>query len=102
MTAPALIFRPGSADPWSRRETPLDWQAHAACLNTGPDLMFPEKGDRSPAPKRICGYCPARRECLEYALENDERHGIWGGLTLRERRRLPRPAAPQIARRLAA
>ena len=38
--------------------------------------------------KRVCSGCSVRAECLEFALANDERFGIWGGLSERERRRL--------------
>lgn len=51
---------------------------------------LPEKGGSTREAKRICQACAVRDECLEYALEHDERFGIWGGLSDRERRRLKR------------
>lgn len=106
-----LIFRPGSADLRSPGETDLDWQARAACLNTDMDLMFPEPPgadgkkeyvSQVAAAKRVCGYCPVRRECLLYALAGDEMYGVWGGKTRRERLRIERLAAAQSNRSLAA
>jgi WhiB family redox-sensing transcriptional regulator len=71
----------------------LPWAAEAKCLNADPDVFFPEKGGSTREAKRICGECPVRAECLEYALEEDERFGIWGGMSERERRKLKRLAS---------
>jgi WhiB family transcriptional regulator, redox-sensing transcriptional regulator len=71
----------------------LPWFAEAKCLNADPDVFFPEKGGSTREAKRICGECPVRAECLEYALESDERFGIWGGMSERERRKLKRLAS---------
>ncbi|MBL3698912.1 WhiB family transcriptional regulator [Leucobacter luti] len=70
----------------------LAWQADALCAQTDPEAFFPEKGGSTREAKRICETCEVRSECLDYALENDERFGIWGGLSERERRRLRREA----------
>jgi len=72
-------------------ETP-DWQERALCAQTDPEAFFPEKGGSTREAKRICSGCEVRAECLEYALAHDERFGIWGGLSERERRRLRRAA----------
>ena len=69
---------------------PEDWRDSALCAETGPDAFFPEKGDSSRAAKDICRRCLVRVECLHFAVANDERFGIWGGLSDRERRRLRR------------
>jgi len=69
-----------------------DWQDRALCAQTDPEAFFPEKGGSTREAKRICGTCEVRSECLDYALHNDERFGIWGGLSERERRRLKRRA----------
>jgi WhiB family redox-sensing transcriptional regulator len=70
-----------------------DWQENALCAQTDPEAFFPEKGGSTREAKRICSGCDVRAECLEYALAHDERFGIWGGLSERERRRLRREAA---------
>lgn len=70
----------------------LEWQERALCAQTDPEAFFPEKGGSTREAKRVCTSCEVRAECLEYALANDERFGIWGGLSERERRRLKRHA----------
>lgn len=70
----------------------LLWQERALCAQTDPEAFFPEKGGSTREAKRVCSGCDVRAECLEYALANDERFGIWGGLSERERRRLRRRA----------
>lgn len=64
----------------------------AVCGQVDPELFFPEKGSATKAPKDICAVCPVRVECLDWALANDVRHGVWGGLSDNERRRLRRRA----------
>ncbi|NLE96841.1 MAG: WhiB family transcriptional regulator [Propionibacterium sp.] len=68
------------------------WQAEALCAQTDPEAFFPEKGGSTRDAKRVCQTCTVRTECLEYALAHDERFGIWGGLSERERRKLKREA----------
>ncbi len=75
-----------------------DWMLEARCLDADPEAFFPEKGGSTREAKRICAACPVREECLEYALENDERFGIWGGLSERERRRAKRVTATRVNR----
>jgi WhiB family redox-sensing transcriptional regulator len=70
----------------------LAWQEQALCAQTDPEAFFPEKGGSTREAKRICVGCDVKGECLEYALGQDERFGIWGGLSERERRRLKRAA----------
>ena len=71
----------------------LSWQERALCAQTDPEAFFPEKGGSTREAKRVCTSCDVRSECLEYALAHDERFGIWGGLSERERRRLKRRSA---------
>ena len=71
----------------------LSWQERALCAQTDPEAFFPEKGGSTREAKRVCLSCDVRCECLEYALGHDERFGIWGGLSERERRRLKRRSA---------
>lgn len=70
----------------------LAWQERALCAQTDPEAFFPEKGGSTREAKRVCLSCDVRGDCLEYALSNDERFGIWGGLSERERRRLKKRA----------
>ena len=78
----------GDFDPESA--TNEEWQERALCSQTDPEAFFPEKGGSTREAKKICQRCSVRSECLEYALAHDERFGIWGGLSERERRRLKR------------
>lgn len=69
------------------------WQMFANCLGTDPDLFFPERGASTKEAKAVCQGCVVREDCLEYALANGEKFGIWGGLSERERRRIRRQRA---------
>ncbi|MGI8867684.1 MAG: WhiB family transcriptional regulator [Mycobacteriales bacterium] len=71
-------------------EAEQEWQERALCAQTDPEAFFPEKGGSTREAKKICTGCEVRSECLEYALAHDERFGIWGGLSERERRRFKR------------
>src|SRR2546429_7350062 len=71
----------------------IPWQERARCREHDPEVFFPEKGGSSREAKRICSECPVRIECLNYALRRDERYGVWGGMSERERRRLKRMAS---------
>lgn len=66
------------------------WFADALCAQTDPDGFFPEKGGSTREAKSVCARCTVAAECLDYALANNERFGIWGGLSERERRQLNR------------
>ena len=68
----------------------LAWMDSALCAQVGGDAWYPEKGGAVLAPKRICRQCPVRAECLDYALDHNERFGVWGGLSEAERQRLRR------------
>ena len=71
-------------------EGELGWQTDALCAQTDPEAFFPEKGGSTREAKAVCQRCDVRDQCLRVALANDERFGIWGGLSERERRRLRR------------
>ena len=62
----------------------------AVCGQTDPELFFPEKGMSSRDAKTLCLSCEVRAECLAWALNTDQRFGVWGGLSERERTRLRR------------
>lgn len=67
---------------------PPEWTTDALCAQADPEAWYPEKGGSSARAKAICGGCAVRRQCLEHALTNDERFGVWGGLSERERRQI--------------
>jgi len=69
------------------------WQSRASCLGTDPNLFFPERGASTKEAKAACKGCVVREDCLEFALQNGEKFGIWGGLSERERRRVRRQRA---------
>jgi WhiB family transcriptional regulator, redox-sensing transcriptional regulator len=73
-------------------EEVLTWQERSLCAQTDPEAFFPEKGGSTREAKKVCVGCEVRSECLEYALAHDERFGIWGGLSERERRKLKKRA----------
>jgi WhiB family transcriptional regulator, redox-sensing transcriptional regulator len=64
------------------------WQADADCRQVDAEVFFPEKGLSNAEAKLICMGCEARVECLEWALAKDEQHGVWGGLSRRDRVKL--------------
>lgn len=90
-------FQRPDYDPASPRDieddTPLSWQKDTICSQTDPEAFFPEKGGSTRDAKKVCSGCDVRGECLQYALDNDERFGIWGGLSERERRKLKKRSA---------
>ena len=85
-----------------RKHLMLDtsWQHEANCLGVDPDLFFPERGASTKEAKEVCRGCVVREDCLEFALSNGEKFGIWGGMSERERRRIRRQRA--LARAAAA
>ncbi|MCL1840846.1 MAG: WhiB family transcriptional regulator [Propionibacteriaceae bacterium] len=71
----------------------LGWQDRALCAQTDPEAFFPDKGGSTREAKGVCAHCEVREPCLEYAITHDERFGIWGGTSERERRKLRRRAS---------
>ena len=69
------------------------WHDFANCLGVDPDLFFPERGASTREAKEVCRGCVVRPDCLEFALANGEKFGIWGGMSERERRRIRRQRA---------
>lgn len=88
-----FVAQDGSSSSFGELDGPLAWQRDALCAQTDPEAFFPEKGGSTRDAKGICEQCEVRLQCLEYALANDERFGIWGGLSERERRKLRRRAS---------
>ena len=67
-------------------DIPSDWTLLADCQYVDPEIFFVEQGGDVKPAKRICRGCPVRIWCLEYALGNQEWHGIWAGLSEKELR----------------
>lgn len=65
-----------------------DWIDEAVCLGVNPNLFYPERGESTREAKQVCASCPVQRECLEYAVQNVEKFGIWGMMSERERRKV--------------
>jgi WhiB family redox-sensing transcriptional regulator len=88
----APVFPPGTVllEPVEDRD---DWRDLALCAEVDPDMFFPEKGGSTRDAKKVCATCEVVAECLEDALRKDERFGIRGGKSERERRKLKRSAA---------
>lgn len=68
----------------------MAWYELGDCSGVDPDLFFPGQGESTAEAKAICAGCQVREQCLEWALDNAEKFGIWGGLSERERRRIRR------------
>lgn len=74
---------------------PQPWMARARCAQTDPEIFYPEKGGATRDAKRVCNGnpdrdippCPVRDQCLQWALDTGEEHGIWGGVAARDRLR---------------
>jgi WhiB family redox-sensing transcriptional regulator len=67
-----------------------DWMAMGKCREVAPAVFFPSDGLGVQAAQKICADCPVSDACLEYALTNRIDHGVWGGRSERERRRILR------------
>jgi WhiB family redox-sensing transcriptional regulator len=86
MTASAPLLDPDQVD------AEPNWQERGLCAQTDPEAFYPEMGGSPKNAKKVCLGCDVRGECLQYALANDERFGVWGGLSERERHKLKKTA----------
>jgi WhiB family redox-sensing transcriptional regulator len=66
------------------------WRLRANCLGVDPELFFPQRGSSTREPKAVCAGCVVREDCLEFAVANGEKWGIWGGMSERQRRQVRR------------
>lgn len=78
----------------------VSWEDEAACRGAEGLLFFGPDGESRPQreirenkAKAVCAACPVWAQCLDYALRNSIRHGIWGGLNEEERAREQRRRA---------
>ena len=70
---------------------PPAWMKEALCAQVDiGDIFYPDKGGSATIAKNVCAQCPVRQVCLDYSLASNERFGVWGGLTARERREYQR------------
>jgi WhiB family redox-sensing transcriptional regulator len=81
-----------------------NWRAASACITTNPDVFFPVAVGTAASKQvaralRICGGCPVKQQCLDFAVQTGERDGIWGGTTPEERARTRRARNHRPARR---
>lgn len=79
-----------------------EWKLDGLCRQVDPETWYPEKGGDARPAKQVCRRCPVVAECLADALEHEERFGVWGGLTFRERQAVavgkrPMPTFPAVA-----
>jgi WhiB family transcriptional regulator, redox-sensing transcriptional regulator len=77
------------------------WAKRALCAEADPEIFFPAHDDPAIEARKICTRCSVRTDCLQFALDNHEQYGIWGGLDPKERANLrrkltrPKPAQPK-------
>ncbi len=81
------IYTPDGYD--ELQQAIIDQGGQVPC-QSWPDLFFPEMGGTSEPAKKLCQGCPVKLQCLEYALNANETIGVWGGLSVLERKRLKR------------
>jgi WhiB family redox-sensing transcriptional regulator len=82
------------------------WE-QAACQTADPELFFPVAGAGAALAeiaraKAVCGRCPVREQCLDYAIESGQAHGVWGGTTVDERRAIAARRRRTVARQASA
>lgn len=65
-----------------------DWKQRGRCAETDPESFFPDQGGTARPAKQVCQGCEVIAQCLQYALTHDEKYGVWGGMSERERNRL--------------
>ena len=82
---------------YAKADLDTAWQDEANCLGVDPELFFPERGGSTREAKEVCQGCVVKDDCLEFALQNGEKFGIWGGMSERERRRIRRQRALERA-----
>lgn len=74
----------------------MEWMLAAKCRGVTPGEFFPSDGSGVERAMRVCDGCPVKTDCLEYALENRIEHGVWGGTSERERRRILKRRAATV------
>ena len=67
-----------------------EWMVDGKCADVPPSVFFPSDGVGVEIARQICQTCPVKEQCLEYAIHHHIDHGVWGGASERERRRIAR------------
>lgn len=75
----------------------MEWMLVAKCRGAAPGEFFPSDGSGVERAMRVCQGCPVRDDCLEFALEHRIEHGVWGGASERERRRILKRRAATVS-----
>ena len=87
--APTPAVPPAGPDPARPADGSRSWEDRAACIDADPGVFFPDKltAALEAAAKRVCAVCGVREDCLNFALADPSLdHGVWGGMTPKERR----------------
>lgn len=87
-----------SAAEFVRMFVRADWMAEAACRGMETSIFYPEHGQRAENARKVCQTCPVIDQCGEYALDNGERFGVWGGGSIDRRRRAVRSGKPRTSK----
>ena len=66
----------------------MDWRVNSSCSHLDPEIFFPDKDEDLRLVRAVCANCPVRIDCLQFALSENVRDGIWGGMTGIERHAL--------------
>jgi WhiB family redox-sensing transcriptional regulator len=74
-----------------------NWMVQGSCRQERPAVFFPSDGVGVDIARRVCGSCTVKEECLEYALAERIDHGVWGGASERERRRILKSRRVRVA-----
>jgi WhiB family redox-sensing transcriptional regulator len=77
------------------RFTSEDWKLDGVCRTIDPDLWFPDAPQTGAVAKKMCRSCPVIEKCLQYALDNNEPYGVWGGMGSSERQLMRRGLRPR-------
>ena len=77
----------GDPHRWRKAPAAQSWSKRAACRDMPSEIWYPPRSTKSAYDEAlaICGICPVRQQCLDHAISQDEKHGVWGGTTPRDR-----------------
>ena len=83
---------PGNHEPGSpgSESLAIEWVARRRCADIDTNVFFPNDGAGVIVAQKVCAECPVKDLCREYALANNITHGVWGGTSERQRRRILR------------